>query len=84
MPLPYIPEEITVHLGPPGSDAQNVTLSFRKMQSGLTFMHRFPLHSTGSIQSGIVRKDMIMTLRIRLLMTNTLYREGIFSITFRK
>ena len=26
--LPYIPQRITVHLGPPDSDAQNVTVSF--------------------------------------------------------
>ena len=26
--IPYIPQRITVHLGPPGSNAQNVTVSF--------------------------------------------------------
>ncbi len=26
--LPYIPEYITVHLGPPDSDAENVTVPF--------------------------------------------------------
>lgn len=26
---PYIPATITVHLGPPESDAENVTVSFR-------------------------------------------------------
>ena len=26
--FPYIPETITVHLGPPSSDAANVTVSF--------------------------------------------------------
>ena len=26
--LPYIPETVTVHLGPPGSDAPNVTVPF--------------------------------------------------------
>ena len=26
--LPFIPQRITVHLGPPGSNAQNVTVSF--------------------------------------------------------
>ncbi len=26
--LPYIPQRITVHLGPPNSDAENVTVSF--------------------------------------------------------
>ena len=25
---PYIPQYITVHMGPPGSDAENVTVSF--------------------------------------------------------
>ena len=28
MAVPYIPESITVHLGPPDSPAQNVTVSF--------------------------------------------------------
>ena len=26
--LPYVPQRITVHLGPPNADAQNVTVSF--------------------------------------------------------
>ena len=26
--IPYIPQQITVHLGPPNSDAPNVTVSF--------------------------------------------------------
>ena len=26
--LPYIPQRITVHLGPPDADAPNVTVSF--------------------------------------------------------
>ena len=26
--IPYIPETITVHLGPPDSSAENVTVSF--------------------------------------------------------
>ena len=26
--IPYIPQQITVHLGPPNSDAENVTVSF--------------------------------------------------------
>ena len=26
--IPYVPEQITVHLGPPNADAANVTLPF--------------------------------------------------------
>ena len=32
---PYIPQTITVHLGPPNSDAENVTVSF----SDLSLIH---------------------------------------------
>ncbi len=29
--IPYVPEQITVHLGPPNADAANVTLPFYRL-----------------------------------------------------
>ena len=40
--IPYIPQRITVHLGPPNSDAENVTVSFVDYVKNVAV--RFGLH----------------------------------------
>ena len=53
MPLPYIPEEITVHLGPPGSDAQNVTLSFPDYIKNVASSEIYPTWPENAIRANI-------------------------------
>lgn len=53
MPLPYIPETITVHLGPPGSDAQNVTLSFPDYIKNVASSEIYPTWPENAIRANI-------------------------------
>ncbi len=53
MPLPYIPETITVHLGPPGSDAQNVTLSFPDYIKNVASSEIYPTWPENAIRANV-------------------------------
>ncbi|MCI8880983.1 MAG: spore cortex-lytic protein [Clostridiaceae bacterium] len=53
MPLPFIPETITVHLGPPGSDAQNVTLSFPDYIKNVASSEIYPTWPESAIRANI-------------------------------
>lgn len=53
MPLPFIPETITVHLGPPGSDAQNVTLSFPDYIKNVASSEIYPTWPENAIRANI-------------------------------
>ena len=53
MPLPYIPETITVHLGPPGSDAPNVTLSFPDYIKNVASSEIYPTWPENAIRANI-------------------------------
>ncbi|MGN1119214.1 MAG: peptidoglycan-binding protein [Oscillospiraceae bacterium] len=50
---PYIPETITVHLGPPQSDAQNVTLSFPNYIKNVCSSEIYPTWPEVAIRANI-------------------------------
>ncbi len=54
MPFPYIPENITVHLGPPDSDAQNVTLPFSDYIKNVASSEIFPTWPESSLRANIL------------------------------
>lgn len=53
MPLPYIPETITVHLGPPGSNAQNITLPFPDYIKNVASSEIYPTWPENAIRANI-------------------------------
>lgn len=53
MPLPYIPENITVHLGAPGSYAQNVTLPFPDYIKNVASSEIYPTWPENAIRANI-------------------------------
>ena len=54
MPLtPYIPETITVHLGPPDSDAPNVTVSFLDYIANVASSEIYPTWPESAIRANI-------------------------------
>jgi len=52
--LPYIPENITVHLGPPGSDAQNVTVSFSDYVKNVASSEIYPTWDESALRANIL------------------------------
>lgn len=52
--FPIIPEFITVHLGPPSSDAQNVTLSFPDYIKNVASSEIYPTWPTEAIRANIL------------------------------
>ncbi len=51
--LPYIPENITVHLGPPNSNAANVTLSFPNYIKNVASSEIFPTWPEAALRANI-------------------------------
>ena len=51
---PYIPETITVHLGPPGSDAQNVTVSFSDYVKNVASSEIYPTWDESALRANIL------------------------------
>ncbi len=51
--LPYIPETITVHLGAPDTDAQNVTLSFADYIANVASSEIFPTWPESAIRANM-------------------------------
>ncbi len=51
--LPYIPETITVHLGPPDSPAQNVTLSFPDYIKNVASSEIYPTWPESALRANI-------------------------------
>ena len=51
--LPTIPESITVHLGPPESDAENVTLPFLDYVANVASSEIFPTWPESAIRANI-------------------------------
>ena len=51
--LPYIPETITVHLGPPNSDAQNVTVPFIDYIANVASSEIYPTWPESAIRANI-------------------------------
>ena len=51
--LPVIPESITVHLGPPDSDAENVTLPFLDYVANVASSEIFPTWPESAIRANM-------------------------------
>ncbi len=51
---PYIPQNITVHLGPPNSDAQNVTVSFSDYVKNVASSEIYPTWDEAALRANIL------------------------------
>lgn len=51
--LPYVPENITVHLGPPSADAENVTLPFYEYIANVASSEIYPTWPESAIRANI-------------------------------
>lgn len=51
--LPYVPQEITVHLGPPSSNAQNVTLPFVDYVKNVASSEIYPTWDESALRANI-------------------------------
>ena len=51
---PYIPENITVHLGPPDSDAENVTISFPDYVKNVASSEIYPTWEPAAIRANVL------------------------------
>ena len=52
--IPYIPQRITVHLGPPNSDAQNVTVSFIDYVKNVASSEIYPTWDDSALRANIL------------------------------
>ena len=52
--IPYIPQNITVHLGPPGRDAQNVTVSFSDYVKNVASSEIYPTWDEDALRANIL------------------------------
>ena len=52
--LPYVPERITVHLGPPNSDAENVTVSFSDYVKNVASSEIYPTWEESALRANIL------------------------------
>lgn len=52
--IPYVPEYITVHLGPPGADAQNVTVSFPDYVKNVASSEIYPTWDESALRANIL------------------------------
>ena len=51
---PYIPQRITVHLGPPDADAQNVTVSFSNYVKNVASSEIYPTWDESALRANIL------------------------------
>ena len=58
MPLtpitPYVPQTITVHLGPPGTDAENVTVTFPEYVKNVASSEIYPTWEPAAIRANVL------------------------------
>lgn len=52
--FPYVPETITVHLGPPGSQAENVTVSFTDYIKNVASSEIYPTWNDSALRANIL------------------------------
>ena len=52
--IPYIPQNITVHLGPPGSNAENVTVSFPDYVKNVASSEIYPTWEESALRANIL------------------------------
>ena len=90
--LPNIPETITVHLGLPESNAQNVTLSFPDYIKNVASSEIYPTWPESAIRANIYAQISYALNRVYTqyypsrgfdLSINPLFTEEIFLKTFR-
>ena len=76
---PYIPASITVHLGPPGSDAENVTVSFPDYIKNVACCEIYSTWSESTIEANILA---IMSFTLNRVYTEWYRNKGYnFTIT---
>ena len=51
---PYVPQSITVHLGPPGADAENVTVSFPDYVKNVASSEIYPTWEAAAIRANVL------------------------------
>ena len=51
---PYVPQSITVHLGPPGADAENVTVSFPDYVKNVASSEIYPTWDESALRANIL------------------------------
>ena len=51
---PYVPQTITVHLGPPGADAENVTVSFPDYVKNVASSEIYPTWEPAAIRANVL------------------------------
>ena len=51
---PYVPQSITVHLGPPGADAENVTVSFPDYVKNVASSEIYPTRELAAIRANVL------------------------------
>ena len=51
--IPFIPQRITVHLGPPRSDAENVTVSFVDYVKNVASSEIYPTWEESALRANI-------------------------------
>ena len=52
--IPYVPQYITVHLGPPGSDRENVTVSFSDYVKNVASSEIYPTWDESALRTNIL------------------------------
>lgn len=52
--IPFVPQQITVHLGPPNSDAQNVTVSFSDYVKNVASSEIYPTWEESALRANIL------------------------------
>ena len=52
--IPYIPQSITVHMGPPGSSAENVTVSFPEYVKNVASSEIYPTWEPAALRANIL------------------------------
>ncbi|MBQ8402327.1 MAG: peptidoglycan-binding protein [Clostridia bacterium] len=62
--LPYIPETVTVHLGPPDSDAPNVTVSFTDYIKNVASSEIYPTWPESALRANILAQISFTLNRI--------------------
>ncbi|MBQ8641508.1 MAG: peptidoglycan-binding protein [Clostridia bacterium] len=62
--LPYIPETVTVHLGPPASDAPNVTVSFTDYIKNVASSEIYPTWPDAALRANILAQISFTLNRI--------------------
>ena len=57
---PYIPTYITVHLGTPDSDAENLTISFREYIKNVASSEVYPTWHNSALRANILAQSGIL------------------------